>query len=284
MSVETTQRRPPASRGEQLQTLAWVLTLTTLTVVGVMLLNHFVHRQFVTDSAPRHSLRLLTWNVGKIYLPWESRASNRDLRHIARVLRELHPHVVALQELRDREQLGRLLAELGRGWRGAIPADSYDRRAALLLRIHGRFFELPTTSGRIAQGAQLRLPDGRRVNVVSLHLDAFSAPRRLEQAQEISEGLGRRKADVDLLLGDFNLDPEAVKTRSADQQLQQWLTTNYVDAGKEAGTTTIFSRRLDYVFYRGKSVASSKARALRGQRINTMDHDPLLVDLAFSAP
>lgn len=273
-----------ASLRDQLQTLAWVLALTGLTVVGVMLLNHFVHRQFVTDSAPRQSLRLLTWNVGKIYLPWESRASDRDLRHIARVLRELRPHVVALQELRDREQLGRLLTELGRGWRGSIPADSYDRRAALLLRVHGHFFELPTTSGRIAQGAELRLLEGRRVNIVSLHLDAFSAPRRLEQAQEITEGLRRRKADVDLLLGDFNLDPAAVKTQSADQLLQQLLTKNYVDAGKQAGTTTIFSRRLDYIFYRGKSVLRSKAHALKGKRINTMDHDPLLVDLTLSPP
>src|SRR5215470_3463952 len=48
-------------------------------------------------------LRVLTWNVGKIYLgkQVDSRAADQDLARIAEVVRQANPRVVALQELRD---------------------------------------------------------------------------------------------------------------------------------------------------------------------------------------
>ncbi len=270
-----------AARPSRLGSLAIVALGTALTVGGVFVVNRFVHQRYVSESAPLRGLRLMTWNLGKVYLPWESRASDRDLQHVAKVIREVDPHVVALQELRDAEQLGRLLAALGRGWRGAVPHDAYDRRAGLLIRLHGRFFSLPTSSGRVAQGATLTLADGRKVVVASLHLDAFDPRRRLEQAEEILAEAGRCGQPF-ALLGDFNFDLRVTAKRDQDQRLYALLEAELHDAGKKAGATTIFSRRLDYVFYQRRRFDESRARVLRGLRINTMDHDPLVVDLRLA--
>ncbi|MBW2736944.1 MAG: hypothetical protein JRH20_31565, partial [Deltaproteobacteria bacterium] len=174
--------------------IAISLAICLFAVVGAYVFNRFVHQTFVTHNAPKQSMRLFTWNVGKIYLPWESRASNRDVEHIARVIRRINPHVVALQEIRNREQLGRLLVKLGPGWRGRLAEDNYDRRAALLSRLRTRFFELPTTSGRIAQAGEVTLPAQKgTLFVVSLHLDAFDAGRRLAQAEEMLARLQRER-------------------------------------------------------------------------------------------
>jgi endonuclease/exonuclease/phosphatase family metal-dependent hydrolase len=277
--LERSQRA--ADRGPRRLASAGVVVLATaLTVGGVFVLNRFVHQRYVNPSAPRHGLRVMTWNLGKVYLPWESRASDRDLRHVAKVIREVNPHVVALQELRDQEQLGRLLAALGRGWRGAVPHDVYDRRAGLLIRLHGRFFELPTSSGRVAQGATLALAPDRELVVVSLHLDAFDPERRLEQGQEIVAEAARR-GGLYVLAGDFNFDLRMAAKRSADHRLYGLLSADLVDAGARAGATTMFSRRLDYVYHQRRF--DSEARVLRGRRINTMDHDLLIVDLRLTS-
>src|SRR5262245_18901626 len=82
-------------------------------------------------------LRVLTWNVGKIYLgrQVDSRAADQDLRRIADVIRQENPQLVALQELRDESQLERLLRELGPGWTGHTSNHEVnDRRAAVIVR------------------------------------------------------------------------------------------------------------------------------------------------------
>lgn len=261
--------------------LGLMLIIATLTVLGIFALNRFIHQGYVTRKAPEIDLRLMTWNVGKVYLPWESRAASRDLRHIARVIQGLNPHIIALQELKDKHQLGQLIAILGRGWRGSIPDDVYDRRAALLIRRPGHFFEIPTTSGRIAQGATIDLRHNKKITTVSLHLDAFDARRRLSQAEEIILSARRKGNDALYLLGDFNLDPRTMTTESVDRRLYAILRKDFYDSGENAGATTIFSRRLDYIFYQDEHVKNANARVIRGQRIHSMDHDPYILDITL---
>jgi endonuclease/exonuclease/phosphatase family metal-dependent hydrolase len=255
-----------------------VILLLSATTAGIIFgLNRFVHSAYVTFGGPSRSLRIMTWNVGRIYLRLDSRASDRDLGYVAQVIREVNPQVVALQEMRDAKQLGRLLTLLGRNWHGRVPKDSYDRRAALLVRMKARYFELPTSSGRTAQGAVLSLPGGREITVASVHLDAFDPKRRLQQAEEIVANalrLGRKEV---FIAGDFNLDVSSTRD-SADQGLYQFLTRHFVDAGETAGATTLGARRLDYVFHRSSRVKVRGARVLRTRRIDSLDHHPLVVE------
>lgn len=270
-----------STRPRALLRLAWlgvVLLTALLTLLAVHLIDRSLHRAYVAFRGPKQSLRLVTWNLGKVYLRWESRASDRDMAYVAQVIREVNPHVVALQEIRDAAQLDGLVTNLGGNWRGKVPEDAYDRHAALLIRLPGRFFELPTSTGRTAQGAAVQLPGGRSITVVSVHLDAFEGERRLHQAEEIVTEASRFDSQEVFLAGDFNIDPEDPTSDAIDHRLYRFLSSRLTDAARQAGATTLAAQRLDYVFYRSQHADVAGARVLRNRRINSMDHHPLVVE------
>ena len=263
----------------------WPLTLVPLVSIA-LLVHHLLSISLVPivkETQERTSLRLLTWNVGKIYLLWDSRVSDGDLQHIAAVIQEINPHLAALQEFRDQAQLNRLMALLSKEWRGAITEDQYDRRAVLLSRLPSRFFPLPSSTGREAQAAIIDFHPGLQIGVVSLHLDAFDANRRLLQAEEFYAGVLRLGENRFIMAGDFNMDPTITSQNSIDQQLYQFLTREMVDAAAQSGATSLISRRLDYVFYRGLNVKRASEYVIRDKRINMMDHDPVVVELVLQA-
>ena len=263
------------------QSKLWLLTvpLSAAAFSGLAyVFNRYVHATAAGTRTVHESLRLMTWNIGKLYLPVDSRAADRDLRHVAQVIREVEPHIVALQELRDARQLGRLLTELGPEWQGRIPRDLYDRRAALLTRIPTNFVEVGTSTGRRAQAAEVTLPRGGLITVVSVHLDAFDAGRRMRQAEEILASAWRVGHQDVFLAGDFNLDPAIVARDSSDYRLYSFLTKYLRDVGRHEGGTTVISRRLDYIFYRSARVGRVRSRVLHGRRINAMDHRPLVAE------
>ncbi|MFH1131765.1 MAG: endonuclease/exonuclease/phosphatase family protein [Pseudomonadota bacterium] len=260
----------------------WLLTIlfaAGLCVLGVHLLNQYAHGDRINNRHQQPDLRVLSWNIGKIYLQWESRASDLDLEHIATVIKEANPQLVALQELKDSHQLGRLAKILGPKWRGNVPVDEYDRRAGLLVQIPARFIQLPTSTGRIAQGAIVTLPKGQEMVFVSIHLDAFDPERRLRQAEEILGGVQRLEIKETILAGDFNFDPNVNKR--SDAPLYRFLTSQLVDAAKDEGGTTLSSQRLDYVFYGSRRIKRTRSYVLHERRINIMDHDPVFVEFFF---
>jgi len=263
--------------------LAVIVLLSAATVAAIHALNSHLHHTYVDYGGPQKSLRVMSWNIGRVYLRWESRASDGDLAYVARVISQVNPHVVALQEIRDAKQLSRLVAMLGRNWRGRVPQDSYDRRAALLVRLSASFVQLPTSTGRTAQAALVKLPAGREILVASIHLDAFDPKRRMLQAEEIVAGLERRAREDIFLAGDFNFDVASTAS-SPDQGLYQFLTGSFVDAGKSAGATTLNARRLDYLFFRSPRLAPRRARVLRNRRVDSLDHHPLVIEFELNHP
>ncbi|MCC6746967.1 MAG: endonuclease/exonuclease/phosphatase family protein [Deltaproteobacteria bacterium] len=280
--MEASSTARPARR--QIAAPLWLLAVAAtaaLSMVTIHLLSRWLLGDEGMQRPAEQSLRLLTWNIGKIYLPWDSRAADHDLAHVARVIKEVDPEVVALQEIRDPTQLGRLLSLLGPAWHGKVPEDLYDRRAALLTQLPVQFVDVPTTTGRVAQGGVITLPSHVPVTVVSLHLDAFDSRRRLRQGEEILTA-ARRFGHPDLVvMGDFNFDPADARRDDADLHLYNLLTKDLVDAGRDQGATTIISRRLDYVFFRSSQVLRHRHTVLLERRINIMDHDPVLVELAL---
>ncbi len=258
--------------------LASLPVIAALAVVGVHLINGLVGG-YVAKATEKRSFRIMTWNIGKLYLRWDSRAADRDLQHVARVIRQAAPHVVALQELKTPEQLGRLVAALGPGWRGHLPEDVYDRRAGLLVNgLATRFVGLTTSTGRTAQAAVITLDQGHQLCVVSLHLDAFDAKRRRLQAEEVLAASQKLGAGHLFMAGDFNLDPAVAAQGSVDRRLYSFLASEMVDAAKYAGPTSVLSRRLDYIFFRSRLVRAVSSQVLRNQRINLMDHDPVVAE------
>src|SRR5262249_20629893 len=95
----------------------------------------------------RPPLRVVTWNVGRLYSPsHNNRLDDADVPRVADVLAELEPDVVLLQELVEVRQLDEIVTRLSRArgpYVGALAEKcAYDRRAAVLVqRLRGPRFE-----------------------------------------------------------------------------------------------------------------------------------------------
>jgi endonuclease/exonuclease/phosphatase family metal-dependent hydrolase len=229
-------------------------------------------------------LRVLTWNVGKIYLGHhnESRPDDDDLVRIAAVIREVKPDLVALQELRDRRQLERLVGLLGEPWAGHVSDEEVnDRRAAVLLRKHPgyAFSQLVTSTGRAVAIARVEI-GARPLTFISVHLDAFDARQRCAQAEEIVDWAGRA-GDRDMILaGDFNFDADFLASHEplhSDLAAYHTITAHFEDTWRGGRGTTIVDRRLDYVFSRGR-LRHGNVRVLDDKAGGLMDHVPVVAD------
>src|SRR6266496_2719013 len=128
----------------------------------------------------RRRLRVLTWNVGRVYSPsHNNRLDDADVPRVARVLAELDPDVALLQELIDERQLRALQVLLHRvaEFRGAIAQKCVqDRRAAVLVRAErAPLFEEHTLGAtrRSMMAATFALGPGVRGAAISAHFDVF---------------------------------------------------------------------------------------------------------------
>ncbi len=251
------------------------------------------------------TLRALTWNVGRL-LPHprihktatqrifkkklaglSAHAHDSHLPHIARVVSHLDPDIVTLQEIGSREQLERLLGQLGHTYTASISDDieTYDRYVVILTKngLAAYTHPIKTTSGRIALAAHL--PDHDLV-FVGLHVDAIRHERRSMQITEILrwlEGNTRRRV---VLAGDFNLDLHIVgpRARKANLGVYRTITDGYnlLDTALAQGNTTSYlPRRLDYMFTNIEPGHIVGSRVLRWQRKGSMDHHPVVVDFRF---
>lgn len=245
-------------------------------------------------------LRVLTWNVGRLYLGrfgrGDSRLADEDLGRVAAAL-EASADVAALQELRlEGTQLDSLLEHLGPGWRGAVPATGNghsDRRVAVLARarLDPRFAIVPIRTGRAAAAALLpaapALPPLAQarpaIAVLAFHVDAFSAPLRSTQLDELSAWAVSRPEPIVLLGGDLNIDLDHPVTHlPADRDTARLVAEGFVDVGRGHGPTWLLGRRLDYLLLRRPAPSSLRlgAAVLGALRLPLGDHLPVLARLA----
>jgi endonuclease/exonuclease/phosphatase family metal-dependent hydrolase len=212
-----------------------VLVRRVSLALGLLALAALVIVQLVRPRGPAaaalrpgtYRLRILTWNVGRVFLPFDqraadSRASDDDLAHIAEVMRETGPDVVALQELKGREQVDRLLDLVGGGYVGNVPErEINDRRVAILARVRARdggataraddapiFRSVTTSTGRSAAAVSLPIDVGT--------LAGFPHPPTQKPAGRSPSGLdavagGARALVVSIHLDAFDRDLRRVQ-------------------------------------------------------------------------
>jgi endonuclease/exonuclease/phosphatase family metal-dependent hydrolase len=257
-------------------------------LVAVRLHAHGAGEPFLQPAGPAPPLRVLTWNVGQIYLGTQrdSRAADSDLAHVAQVITSYLPDLVALQELRGNAQLQRLLSDLHGEYTGFVPDEEInDRRAATLVRVRPgvSFAQLVTSTGRAL--ALARLPVGaRRLTFVSVHLDAFDPKLRQAQAEELVDWAARASDREIIIAGDFNFDADflaASEPEHPDVSAYRLLASHFQDAARGGRATTIVDRRLDYLFTRGKLTAR-RVDVLRGMVTRFMDHAPVLAEFELA--
>jgi len=234
----------------------------------------------------RRRLRVLTWNVGRLYSPrHNNRLDDADVPAVARILGELDPDVALLQEIVDAQQLQALIARMAEE-RGAFCGAFaqycvYDRRVAVLVRAERApaFEELSLGgTGRRAMLASFDVADGVRGAAISAHLDVFSPRRRADQAWALAQLAEDRAEPLVVAGGDFNLDPRwAAGTNNAeDLRTFARLTRQLVDAGHAAGATLIGLLRVDHLLVRG---AARTVARVSPRRLPLGDHHPLVLDV-----
>jgi endonuclease/exonuclease/phosphatase family metal-dependent hydrolase len=233
-------------------------------------------------------LRVVSWNVGRLY----SRKSNNrlddaDVPRVARVLHELDPDVVLLQELVDEGQLSRLSARLD-GYAGCLAQRcGYDRKVAALVRqrLEPRFEQHrlePTERGVVVATFSVA---GQRASAVPLHFDVFKKARRRVQAEAVAALTDVRAEPLVVVGGDLNFDPEWAHRLDDGVDTGTWrlLTDRFHDAGRTAGPTLLGVLRVDHVLARGALMRGATVRISPRRRLPLGDHDPVVCDIDLAA-
>jgi endonuclease/exonuclease/phosphatase family metal-dependent hydrolase len=229
-------------------------------------------------------LRVVSWNVGRVYTPTSNnRLDDADIPRVARVLDELDPDVVLLQEFVHPGQLAELLAHLP--WYAGAMSERclYDRHVAALARadLAPRFEQHrlePTGRGLVLVTFSVGEERGAALPV---HFDVFDKQRRRSQAESVLELVDARAESLVVVGGDFNLDPDfaARLGDGVDVGTYSLLADLFLEAGRAAGPTLFGFLRVDHLMARGAAVGKIVTRVSRGRRLPLGDHDPLVTDV-----
>lgn len=265
------------SGGARIEAGLWALAALFLVVASGLRLPL---AEFEPPARATGVLRVVTWNVGGAREGEPHGLLAEHLETVAGTLRALAPDLAFLQEAGDERRLEDLVARLGPDW-----SLTRGRGGVVALATRGELERWSTPLAR-SLGARYRL-GGRTLAVAALHASAFSARERNREVGPTLEALLDQRADAHVLAGDLNLDLDLDKRGdlfSNDQPLDVE-TYNHVaeqlaDAARGRGATAEPDRRLDYVFVT-PGVPVLAAGPWRGRRTGTMDHDPVVVDLAW---
>lgn len=235
------------------------------------------------------TLRVMTFNIHHGAGPDDV----MDLEHVAAVIRQENPDVVALQEVDrgvsrsgGRDLLRELSALTGLphyAFGKNIDYGGGDYGNGLLSR-HPIRQEvnswLPQIEAGERRGVLQTLIDvgGRRVAVLGTHLDVRNAQERELSSRHILDAILPRYAETPTVVtGDFNALPDSEVYRLVTARLGDAWTT----AGEGPGYTIPVhapARRIDFVFHSPHLVPV----AARVPRTDASDHLPLVVDFRFA--
>ena len=236
-------------------------------------------------------LRLMTWNIGRASLEGDSRARTEDLKAVAEVILKYDPDALAIQELTGPDQLDILLGHLNQRYRGAVCSfGNSDRVEAVIVKNPSARFEEIPAGDRYALGATF--PSGKDsldVMMISAHADAFNAARRRTFVGDVVDWARPRATDRALFIaGDFNFELNARNQSNLytdnlkhDSEAYAYLLKYFRDLGRDAGTTTINNRRIDYLFGLPEVALLRRAEVIKPAAVGRMDHLPLLVEVAL---
>ncbi|MFN2529785.1 MAG: endonuclease/exonuclease/phosphatase family protein [Pyrinomonadaceae bacterium] len=269
-----------------------LLLLFSVMIVGAV---HFAHpgESEKPDSSSKfvHPLRLLTWNIGYAELEDDTRAHDKDLPAIAKVILKEDPDGVALQELTGKTQLSILLGLLHGKYRGVVAQQGKgDRFEAVLAKDSGAAFIPVAVGARYAIGTTFRpRANTQEVLLLSAHADAFNAARRRTYTEALIDWAnGRAQSSEVFIAGDFNFELKVGNETNLytdnlkhDSESYSYILRYFSDVGRAAGDTAINDRRIDYIFGPATLQHIGRVEVLRDAAVGRMDHWPLVVEVAL---
>tara|TARA_R110001592_G_scaffold12055_3_gene58467 strand:- start:300 stop:1064 length:765 start_codon:yes stop_codon:yes gene_type:complete len=241
------------------------------------------------DSMKPTTLKILSFNI----LHGATTANTFDLDHIAKVIADVDPDLVALQEVDFKTRRARgydLATELGQRTKmasvfaKAMDHDGGEYGEAILSRYSfesTRRIMLPYTEGhepRAAVSATVRLPGGELLTFMGTHLDHESQADREAQATALNQEAAPITHPI-ILAGDFNATPES-KTISI---LKNFWTVACGENPPPTFPSDDPKIKIDYVMF-APSERWSVVETQVLQDSVASDHCAYLVTLTLSAP
>lgn len=269
-----------------------LLLLFCLMILGAVHFSQPPESEEPSSSAKeRHSLRLLTWNIGYAELEDDTRAHDGDLPAVAEVILRHNPDAVALQELTGNSQLNILLGLLHGKYRGAVAQQGKgDRFEAVLVKDAGATFIPVAVGARYALAASFHpRADTPEVLLLSAHADAFNAAHRRSYTEALIDWAQARAQSSEVFIaGDFNFELKAANETNLytdnlkhDSESYSHILRHFRDLGRAAGDTAINDRRIDYIFGPATLQQIGRVEVLRDAAVGRMDHWPLLVEVGL---
>lgn len=238
------------------------------------------------------TLDVMSYNIN-----WGAPGGSR-LSAIARTIADSGADVVGVQQVRrfarrakkgdyrcedQPARLAAMLSELtGRRWSWTYAANtshrqssrhcrhvtSYPRQEGVLILsrypiVEKGTYRLPYS--RAVAKARVAVPGAGTVTVYTVHLDSFSAGKRLTQAREVAR-LVQGSRGPTFLTGDMNATAASAPIRTLTRVVRD----TWAEKGNGRGATR--RARIDYVFYRG----DARLASVRVIQSRASDHRPVL--------
>ena len=225
--------------------------------------------------------RVMTWNILGAHHP--------DLEKIAAVIREQHPDVASVQEVR-RAQLRRVAKHLG--WQYGWARKHYPYSPLLWWRAEGIGILSPWTVSALTRTSispgvstwmykhrvLLAATITRRncgLRVFNTHLASHNADERLAQATRVADRVRADRSRCKILAGDLN-----TTHGSEIEVLREFRAVGLADAGGTVTNPSIApSQRIDYVLLPSVATTLSSQTPEGGEAwAGLSDHLPVLVE------
>jgi endonuclease/exonuclease/phosphatase family metal-dependent hydrolase len=248
-------------------------------------------------------LKVMSWNIGQMYLPNLSFMRyifpflnrgvlpSKYLPTIAETIKEVSPHIVCLQEVRKAKynpervcQLKRLERSLGGEYKGFYgPHTDEGEHRALLIKhkftLDKRFKIENISDKKEGVGIAAYVPQ-KDTWIVNLHFEHYNIWTRQRQLDRIARWVQEKKENV-ILAGDYNMRKTMHLTERYKKQVQEFFAKmqekyKFRDASTNLNHTHFFRSKLDYFLTNFPQRKKEKTVLLSDKRWRFMDHYPLV--------
>lgn len=231
-------------------------------------------------------MRLLSWNIGRVYPLGDRFPFAPLIPGIARTLNQARPDVILLHEVFGHPVRRALLARLEREYDWGMTWMPRSDRETLIFFPRGAQLEtreLIAPGGRSMLVSHGRL-EGCNIRIAAAHACAYAPEDRKTFFDTLLDHLDAGPPPaLDILAGDFNLVYR--HAQGLDAQILEQILGTWIDTDPRGTHTFLGIARLDYVLYRHTEQieVSTRFECLNGELQALQDHDPVVVDFQIAA-
>ena len=239
--------------------------------------------RFAEKAPAKNELRVVTWNVGYFAPVTNKNLRDVDTDRVVKVLEEIIPDVIVLQELGELEQAESIAKRLGPEWNVFSAKTGHgDQVSAILSKRSFERTECFSCGGRMTPGVSIETGDGTDLYVAGVHSPhpARGIDENEESIRCVLEHARKRDEEVTIVTGDLNrdFDPES------RCELYEEILNEFGDGTIELGETYYARTRIDHMFHLPQDLTVSQEGSgmvdlpLRWAEVpGFRDHRPIVV-------